>query len=126
MSDELRRTKCYRIIMSKGDDIQIDAEELDKVVEGMNQGAIVVVKRGVANPSYITSIVADTERHGEWVRETNYSGEIGERSRIRGLIPLKSIYEGTGTTVERLVNEATARQIKAVDKKLALDGERKV
>ena len=108
---DIRRTKCYRIVMSKGDDIQIDAEELDKVVEGMNQGAIVVVKRGIANPSYISSIIPDKERQQEWVRECQYADGSGDRARERGLIPLKSMFDGTGTKVEKLVNEAMVRQI---------------
>lgn len=103
MSDtiHIQRTKAFKAILSRGDGIQIDEEELDAVVEGMNTGKVIIVKRGVINPSYLVSIERDKDRMEAFNRECNATfrepnGKTqGEIAYERGIKPLESIFGQT-------------------------------
>lgn len=92
MAEHIRRTKAYKVVLSKGEPIQIDEEEVLKVIESANKGEIAVVKRGVINPSYMVSIEEDKERVGQWLKETGYGDGQGEQIRQRGIKGLKPIF----------------------------------
>ncbi len=62
----------YKIVMSKGDSIQIDSDEIDKVIRGLQEGGIVVTRSGVFNPSFYISIVKDTKRWNEFIEDIKY------------------------------------------------------
>ena len=49
----------YLVERSMGVDIQIEQEELSKVVEGIKTGKMIVVNQGIINPKYISGIVKD-------------------------------------------------------------------
>lgn len=87
MTDFVRK-KAYLVNVSKGDAIQIDEEEVQKVIQGVAQGQVVVVKTGIINPSYFVSIVEDKKRVGEWWNNTKYD----EEARLKGIPPLKTIF----------------------------------
>lgn len=90
------RTKAFRVTMSKGDPIKIDEDEIDGVVEGMNNGSVIIVKRGIINPSYLVSIDPDGERIQEWNRDCQRSyGGQGELARKNGIKSLDSIFGKT-------------------------------
>lgn len=96
------RTKAYKAIMSTGDPIQLEQEEIEKVLAGANQKALIVVKRGVINPAFLVSITDDKDRVKAWVDEINRGAYIddamtrtqGDEARERGMKPLASIFEG--------------------------------
>ena len=113
---QIRRTQCYKVIMSRGPDIQIDEEEIDKVMAGINEGATMIVKRGVINPSFFVSVVADDERKEEWVRGSRNNPEL-ERN---GIPRLKSIYGGTMTHIEDIVKESGIKTLKKLQDKKPL------
>lgn len=91
----MKLTKAYKVVMSNAQTVRIDQDELDKVVDGINRGATIIVRRGIINPSYYVAVGLDTDRMDEWSKECDYSGEQGRRARARGLEPLRSIFEGT-------------------------------
>lgn len=97
MSEPIKvvRTKAFKVVMSKGDPIKIDEEEIDGVVEGMNTGKVIIVKRGIINPSYLVTITQDGERVGEWNKECGYGHGQGDAIRQRGIKPLQSIFGET-------------------------------
>lgn len=53
---------CYLVELSNKTKIQIDPDELPKVVEGIKSGNPVVVRQGIFNPSFFVSIVHDEQR----------------------------------------------------------------
>lgn len=88
---KIKRTKAYLIQLSRGESVPMDQDELDKVVEAMGTGKVAILRQGIVNPSYITSIVPDSERIEAFMDDTKYDGE----RRNGGLLPLKNIFEGT-------------------------------
>ena len=53
----------YKIILSNSKEkITIQEDEIDKVLKGINQGSVVIVREGIFNPSYFVCIVQDKER----------------------------------------------------------------
>jgi len=54
----------YKIILSNtSETITIREEELEKVLNGIKQGSVVIVNEGIFNPSYFVAIVEDRERN---------------------------------------------------------------
>ena len=104
----IRRTKAYKVIMSNGDPIQVEQEEIEKVLAGAQAKGLIVVKRGIINPAFIVSVVDDKDRLQAWHKQTNYSAieadgtRQGDKYLREGLKPLDVIFEGT-----------IARQLKA-------------
>lgn len=102
MNDKIliRRTRAYKAIMSTGDPVKLEQEELNKVIASANQKGLVIVKRGMINPAYLVAIVEDGERMEVWGREKGYSAEDddgrrqGDKARERGLKPLACIFDG--------------------------------
>lgn len=109
----MKITKCYKVVVSSGDPVQIDPDEIDKLLESMSKGGVVVFRRGIVNTSYVTSVIPDIERHAEWIRDCNYSDGSGEKAKQEGMMPLRSIWEGTGTKIEKLVEEAWENALNA-------------
>lgn len=103
----IRRTKAFKVIMSRGDAIQIDEEELDAVVEGMNTGKVIIVKRGVINPSYLVTIEQDKDRIQAWTEQFKYGHGQGDKIRARGLESLDNIF---GQTKVGMAIEAKEKQ----------------
>lgn len=96
--------RAYKIVMSRGNPLQIDADEMPKVIEAMQEGKPCKVKQGIFNPSFYVEIVEDTERiqeHNAEVRrieemnrqDREYHGGKAQR-KVPVLKPLKNIFEG--------------------------------
>lgn len=85
----IRRTKAYLVQMSKGDPVQIDQEELPKVITSMQSGKPCILKRGIVNPSYVTSVVPDRDRISLWLEETKYD----TTKRTLGMKPLAELID---------------------------------
>lgn len=90
MSDQLnmKKTIGYKVVMSRGDDVQIDTDELDNVILAIQKGTPVRVRRGIFNPSFYVSIVKDEKRVIDFLEETKYDKE----RRNEGMKPLKDIF----------------------------------
>ena len=50
------------VTLSGGVKLQVDADELPKLLEGIQSGGVVKVRQGVFNPSYFISITEDSKR----------------------------------------------------------------
>lgn len=86
--------KAYKIIMSSGDPIQVDADELGNVLAGIQHGAIVACRRGIFNPSFYVSITEDRDRTQEFREELRLlHDEEHERKRIVGPEKLKDLFK---------------------------------
>ncbi len=99
---EIPDAKAYKIIMSKGDPIKIEVDELDKVIQGIKTGQPVIIRQGIFNPSFYVSIIEDSARVKD-IRMQNFEiAKTNERnkgisgSRIWPMLkmePLKNIFE---------------------------------
>jgi hypothetical protein len=107
---EERRTKAYLVQLSKGDPVKIDEDELPKVLQAIQSGNPAIVRQGIVNPSYITSVVPDKDRIEQWLRECRYGHGQGDEARARGIKSLDDIMKtkeiakqlGAGTPTKRL------------------------
>lgn len=84
---EIRRS-AFKIVMSTGDSIPIDPEEVDAVYRGLEQGSLIRVKQGIVNPSFLVSIVKDKERIDRFIDDTRHDSP----KRAKGLEPLKDLF----------------------------------
>jgi len=114
---QARRTKAYLAIMSRGDPIKLDEEELQKVAAGANAGELIVVKQGVINPSYLVCIENDKDRLEAFRRETQYGLGQGEIANRRGIKPLGHIYS-EGGHIAKALEESTKRIEASMPKQL--------
>lgn len=67
--------KASLVELSNGTRIKIDEEEVDKVLEAISSGGVVVLKQGIiTNTNYIVGITPDFQRMSE-VAEKNYNNK---------------------------------------------------
>lgn len=101
---------AYKIIMSRGNPIQIDADEMAKVISAMQNAQPCKVKQGIFNPSFYVEIVEDEERMKAWRDEIskarqhnkfdrNYNEGKNQKTKPE-LKPLKNIFEGVPLKLE--------------------------
>lgn len=91
----MKLTKAFIARLSNDGYVKIDLDEIDKVIQGIQTGSLIIIRNGIINPSYLIGIMEDKERMNEWNRMCNYTDESGERARIEGMKPLRNIFEGT-------------------------------
>ncbi len=84
----IKKVRAYKVVMSKGDDIPFDGDELQNVVIAINNKQSVRLRQGFFNPSFYVSIVQDVKRVGDFYEDTRYDQD----RRARGLEPLKDIF----------------------------------
>jgi hypothetical protein len=89
------KNKPLKIIMSRGDDIPVDSDELPNILEGIRNRSPVKIRNGIFNPSFYISIVEDKKRVDEWREDIKY----GDRPELKENGPklLKDIFEGLET-----------------------------
>ena len=58
----MEKPQAYKVIMSRGQGISIDADEVAKVFDGIRRGQPILVRQGLINPSFFINIIEDTER----------------------------------------------------------------
>lgn len=54
--------KAYKIVMMNKQEIQIDAEEVSKVVKAISTASPAILKQGIFNPSSYSHIIEDNSR----------------------------------------------------------------
>lgn len=84
--------KGYIIQLSNKAEVQIDADELNVVIQGIKNGGMIRVKQGLVNPSFIVTIVVDQKRINNFLDDTKYDDEVSQERRKQGLEPLKDIF----------------------------------
>lgn len=67
----------YYILKTSKSEIPIDEEEVEKVIKGVGSGSVVVLKKGIFNPSFFDSIVEDHERQNGWNRDLGQGKHVG-------------------------------------------------
>lgn len=85
------KNQPFQVVMSKGDPIQIDIDEVQKVLQGISSGSMVVVRSGIINPSYCVSIIKDVKRAESFFIDTKHD----KSKRINGVKRLENIFEDT-------------------------------
>lgn len=105
-----KQVNAYKIIMSRGNAIQIDADEMAKVVNAMQNGKPCKVRQGLFNPSFYVEIVEDTERLKEYREEVRRIEQSNHQDRTYGdgkhqreipeFKPLKNIFAGVSLQLE--------------------------
>jgi hypothetical protein len=82
-------TRGFKAVMSKGDDVRLDPDEVAVVMHAAETGQNVRVKQGLINPSYLVSIVEDRERRIAFIEDTRHD----DKRRGLGMEPLKNLLE---------------------------------
>lgn len=54
--------KGFKLILSTKDVVLVDESEIQRVMEGIQNGGIIKLKQGLVNPSYIVTLVEDEDR----------------------------------------------------------------
>lgn len=90
----MKTNRPYKIIMSRGDDIQIDTDELLDVTRALAGKTPVVVRRGIINPSFYVSIVKDEERWKSFLADIRLEKNKDELM-IKGVPQLKNMFDDT-------------------------------
>ena len=96
--------KAYTILMSVGDPIQLDQDELPKVLTAIQKKQPCLVRQGLFNPSFYVTIREDDKRLSEFRRElfdvqkhnkqdSSYYGGKNQKPTPE-LKPLKDIFSG--------------------------------
>lgn len=75
----------FKAVMSRGDDIKLDPDEVQLVLQGSKRGLMVQVKQGLINPSFLVSIIEDKQR------EVRMSSGFRHEQRNLGMEPLKDL-----------------------------------
>lgn len=91
----MRKTKAYYAVMSSGDPMKIDEDEIDKVADAAQKRSFVFVRGGMINAVHIIGIKIDQERIKEWFRECAYGDETGAKARENGITSMENIFSGT-------------------------------
>jgi hypothetical protein len=79
-------TRAFKAVMSRGDDIPLDPDEVAVVMAAIESGAPARVKKGIINPSFLISITEDK------TREIRYTSGPRNEAKLLGMTPLKDIF----------------------------------
>ncbi len=99
------KNKAFKVVMSRGDHIPIDSDEIGSVIQSIQQGKPCVVRSGIFNPSFYVSIVKDEKRHDDFLEDTRH--HPGHREAGPPL--LKNIFDGISTLLPSGVKAITDR-----------------
>lgn len=110
------KPKAYIVRMSaKGTDVPIDADEVQKVIDGILNGLPIKVRRGIINPSFYVGIIEDVERISGYMQELNdiiavnkqhENLGIGQKKELPKFTLLADIFSGLklGSGIKQLEN----------------------
>lgn len=79
--------RAYKAVLSTKHEVKIDEDEIDLVIQAVADGQLIRVRQGVINPSYLATIIEDTERRDRFLEDTKHHPE----RRKGGLTPLRDI-----------------------------------
>jgi len=78
----------FKVVLSTKHEIPLDPSEVSAVMRSIEKGAVIRVKQGIINPSYLVAIVEDKERAQSWFEDQKYDPV----ARGEGIKPLKDIF----------------------------------
>ena len=87
------QNRPYKIISSKME-IQIDVDELPKLLESLSTGQPCFFRRGGFNPSFYVGVVKDEKRWSRFIDDIKYDDNKAEL-RLAGVPQLKSMFDET-------------------------------
>ena len=111
--------KGYFVVLSTKDCVRCDSDEVKGVLEGIEKGAIIVLRQGIINPSFFVSIIEDKKRNEELrskvfnvLRENEFILGMGEDKGFKSLPEVKrlqdifkdSLIEGDSYPQQRLTS----------------------
>lgn len=76
----MKKTK-YLLKTSKSE-IPIDADEIPKIMTGLQKGVITMLRQGIFNPSFFDSIVFDEKLHKNFLEDKKYDIRDGKVTEI--------------------------------------------
>lgn len=76
----MKKTK-YLLKTSKSE-IPIDADEIPKIMAGLQRGTVTVLRQGMFNPSFFDSVVFDEKKHKDFVENHKYEIQEGKFDEI--------------------------------------------
>ncbi len=85
---------AYKAVMSRGDDVPLDPNEIEAVAKAIATGQLIRVRQGLINPSYLISIVADKDRTAKYHDSLRHE-EKNSPKRLAGMEPLVDIFADT-------------------------------
>lgn len=100
----IERSKCFEVVLSKGEPLKCDPDEVWRVIEAIKTGQPARLKQGFFNPSYYVSIIEDAKRNEKFADEVwqtiksnkqalDYGNGQGLR-RLPEFRSLKDIFKG--------------------------------
>lgn len=90
----------FKIVMSRGDDLRIDSDELPKVLEAISSGTPAMVRSGIFNPSFYVSIIRDAERMKAYYDSPPLFSETDNKRIEAGPEKLKDLFGDIRKLVE--------------------------
>lgn len=87
------KNRAFKIVLSTRDYINIDSDEIEKVMKSIQSGQPAILKRGILNPSFFVGVIEDDKRMEEHFANTKYSDEDSKRRRLEGPEPLRDIFK---------------------------------
>lgn len=102
----MEKPRAYLVRMSiKNGDIQVDEDEIIKVINSLKSGQPALVRRGLFNPSFFVTIVEDVDRLKSYYEELNrikaqndqnknYNLNGGEQRKLPEFTKLSDIFDG--------------------------------
>lgn len=96
------KNKAYLVVMSRGESIPIDSDEIPNILTGIQNKAPVMLKQGIFNPSFFVSIVEDAKRKENAWEDIKYDTLKQDTYRELGIPKLRNIFEGIGDVMKRL------------------------
>lgn len=97
----------YLVQLSNKTEVQIDADELPLITEGIKTSSPILLRSGIINPSFIVCIIKDEERMGNFM--SGIPGAYGSdeyniertRRRAEGPTQLKDIFARSPLSIEK-------------------------
>lgn len=102
-------TRGFLAVMSKGDDIRVDQDEIEAVVANAAAGRFIKVRGGIINPSYLVGIQEDKKRREIFLEDTKYD----QGKRGLGMRPLKDIFAKEAPRIGGPPDEGGGRELPA-------------
>lgn len=89
--------KAYKIELSSGEAVRIDADELPLVIEAVKAREVVRVRQGIVNTVHLVSIRSDDSRIGRWREQCGQTLDTASGSMVPTEAPwrlLPDLFEG--------------------------------
>jgi len=98
---------AYIITMSSGSPLQIDKDELGKVLQAIDTRTACMLRSGIFNPSFYVSVTRDEARMAVFREDMKYLADREEQMK-QGPALLKDIF---GEEIKQLVEKMSIKKL---------------